>query len=253
MDQFNQQPNADSILPYDVVGLPSNGIYYKNKKTSLKVTYLTAADENILSSPGVAQSGGLIDSLLRRKVLDKDIKIEDLANCDKEAILIFLRNTAFGPEYEVTMTDQKTGEKFNHTIDLSVLKTKEMSVEVDDNGEFEYMLPVSKKKVRLKFLTPQDDKTLSEIDKTYKDHAVNPYMTKRLEMWIKELDGSRDNMFIAQAIQAMPIRDSQSIRKIITENTPEIDLGVKVTTPSGDEVTARIAFGSEFFRPFYGI
>ena len=42
-------------------------------------------------------------------------------------------------------------------------------------------------------------------------------------------------------------------RKTIRENAPELDLNVKVTTPSNEEIGARIAFGVEFFRPFYGI
>ena len=72
-------------------------------------------------------------------------------------------------------------------------------------------------------------------------------------MVIKEIDGVRDPMSIAQTIQIMPIKDSQGIRKVIRENAPELDLSVKVMTPSNEEIGARIAFGIEFFRPFYGI
>ena len=35
-------------LPHDLVTLPSGGVFYKSKKKSVKVGYLTAADENIL-------------------------------------------------------------------------------------------------------------------------------------------------------------------------------------------------------------
>lgn len=35
-------------LPHDVVTLPTGGIFYKSKKKSIKVGYLTANDENIL-------------------------------------------------------------------------------------------------------------------------------------------------------------------------------------------------------------
>jgi len=51
----------------------------------------------------------------------------------------------------------------------------------------------------------------------------------------------------------MPIRDSQNIRKVIRENTPAIDLNIIVNSPSNTEIGVRIAFGVEFFRPFYGI
>ena len=45
-EQFKPQ---ETILPYDVVTLPSGGVYYSNKKKSVKVTYLNASDENLLA------------------------------------------------------------------------------------------------------------------------------------------------------------------------------------------------------------
>ena len=52
-------------LPLDVVILQSKGIFYKNKKKSVKVGYLTAADENILLA---SENNDLIMNLLRSKV-----------------------------------------------------------------------------------------------------------------------------------------------------------------------------------------
>ena len=45
-----EQYIIDPTISYDVVELPSRGIYYQNKKKSLRVAYLTASDENILSA-----------------------------------------------------------------------------------------------------------------------------------------------------------------------------------------------------------
>ena len=226
-EQFKPQ---ESILPYDVVTLPSGGIYYPNKKKSVKVTYLNASDENLLAS-AAARQNDLVDTLLQRKILDKDILVVDMAECDKEAILVFLRNTAFGPEYKIKLKDPSTEKEFEAAIDLSVLKTKEIKVTLDDKNEFEFHLKKSNKKCKLTFLIPSQTK----------------------QLLVKEIDGTRDAMTIAQFIQTMPITDSQSIRKVIRENTPEIDLTIPVTTPSGTEMDVRIVFGVEFFRPFYGI
>ena len=88
----------DPNISYDVVELPSRGIMYPNRTKSVKVAYLTAADENILSSPNLIASGEVINELLKRKVLTKEIAIEDMVEEDRQAILIFLRNTAFGSE-----------------------------------------------------------------------------------------------------------------------------------------------------------
>ena len=78
-------------------------------------------------------------------------------------------------------------------------------------------------------------------------------MTTQLEMLVKEIDGNRQAMTIANQIQIMPIRDSQAIRKIVRKNSPSLDLTISVLTPSNEEINARITFGVEFFRPFYGI
>jgi len=250
-EQIEQQP--ETILPYDMVSLPSQGVFYKNKKKSVKITYLNASDENLLATPSLQANGELVNTLLSRKILDKDINVKDMPECDKEAILVFLRNTAFGSDYTVTLKDPKTNESFDTTIDLSVLKTTDIGVELDEKNEFTHTLEVSKKKVKLSFLTPQDEVRLKKIDEDNKTAAVNPYMTKQLEILVKEIDGVRDPMTIAQFIQTMPIRDSQSIRKIVRENSPSLDLIIPVLTPSNEEITARLTFGIEFFRPFYGI
>ena len=252
MIQDNLNPQSDSVLPYDVVTLPSQGIFIGNRKT-VKVTYLNASDENLLSSQALLSSGKLIDSLIDRKIVDKDIRSEQLPLCDKEAILIFLRNTAFGSDYEVELVDPKTKEPFKTTIDMSVLSTKDINVNLDSNNEFEYFLEKSKKKVKLSFISPQEEIKLQEIDTQYKNDPLTPYMTKQLESMVKEIDGVRDRMTIAQFIQTLPIRDSQNIRKIVRDNTPSLNLNIPTIAPSGEDMKVRISLGAEFFRPFYGI
>ena len=176
-----------------------------------------------------------------------------MPECDKEAILVFLRNTAFGSDYKITLTDPKTKESFETTIDLSIIRTNDCGVELDDKNEFDHYLEVSKKKVKVSFLTPQDERNLKVVEEQNKNAVINPYMTKQLELILKEVEGVRETMTIAQFIQTMPIRDSQSIRKVVRENSPSLDLTIPVLTPSNEEIKARITFGVEFFRPFYGI
>ena len=98
MEEFRIDPN----IAYDVVELPSRGIHYTNNKKSVRIAYLTAADENILSSPSLIATNKVVDELLKRKILDKDLPIDDIVEEDRQAILIFLRNTSFGSDYKVT-------------------------------------------------------------------------------------------------------------------------------------------------------
>ena len=62
--QSNDYGQQNFTLPHDVVTLPSQGIFYKNKKKSIKVGYLTASDENILMGGGE----DLTINLLRRVI-----------------------------------------------------------------------------------------------------------------------------------------------------------------------------------------
>ena len=119
----SQYGQMDFNLPHDVVQLPSRGIYYKSKKKSVKIGYLTASDENILSNinPNKSIKEAVVLPLLRGKLYEPDLRPEDLLDGDLEALLIFLRNTSFGPEYNVKLTDPQTNKEFTTDILLDEL------------------------------------------------------------------------------------------------------------------------------------
>ena len=89
MDTSSQYGQQNFSLPHDVVKLPSNGVFYKSKKKSIKVGYLTAADENLLMAGGDYGKDGLIMTLLRNKIYEPEIKPDELLQGDIQAILIF--------------------------------------------------------------------------------------------------------------------------------------------------------------------
>ena len=105
-------------LPHDVVSLPSGGIFYKSKKKSVKIGYLTASDENILSNinPNKSIRESIILPLLRNKIYEPDLRPDELLDGDIEALMIFLRNTSFGPEYNISIKDPATNKGFETTI-----------------------------------------------------------------------------------------------------------------------------------------
>lgn len=249
-----EEQRIDPTIAFDVVPLPSGGIHYENKKKSVKVAYLTASDENILSSPNLIMSGDVITELLRRKIIDRDLSIEDIVEEDKQAILIFLRNTAWGPEYEMTVTDPKTKEPFKAMVDLSTLKVKDFTLVEDQNGEFQFFLEKSKIPITFKYLTQKQEKELQKFSDEWKEKTPVPIATKRLEFMIKSVNGSRDPMTIHSFIEnKMPLSDSQKFKKFYNENKPGLNLTEKVQTPSKETIHIQIGFGAEFFRPFYGI
>ena len=248
-----EEYRIDPTIAYDVVELPSRGIHYQNKKKSVRVAYLTAVDENILSAQNLIATNGVVDELLRRKVLDREITPEEITEEDKQAILIFLRNTAFGADYTFYLTDPKTDKEFTSTVDLSELQFKEFILTPDVNNEFQYHMDKSNVDITFKFLTPKQLKEIDEIEKSWNGIGVAPVVTKQLEMMIKTVSGNKDPMNIRNFIEKLPIKDSQDFRKFVKENKPGINLTRKVIAPSGEEINVEVGFGVEFFRPFYGL
>ena len=60
-------------LPHDIVVLPSEGKYYKNKKKSVKVGYLTAVDENLIVSLSTGEATQMMSQLIRNKLYEPEL------------------------------------------------------------------------------------------------------------------------------------------------------------------------------------
>jgi hypothetical protein len=248
-----QYGQMDFSLPHDVVKLPSGGIFYKSKKKSVKVGYLTASDENILSNinPNKSIRESIILPLLRNKIYEPDLRPDELLDGDIEALMIFLRNTSFGPEYNISIKDPATNKGFETTILLDELNIKKTDVDPDENGYVTTTLPRSGNSVKLKFLNVKDLIEIEEIIDQYPAGRIPPSQTIRLNKMIVSIDGNEDRSHISKFIESMPIMDSKHIKKFVLDNEPRLDLTKQVTAPSGEKVMVNIAFGVEFFRPFF--
>lgn len=237
-------------LPHDVVPLPSKGKFYTQKKESIKVGYLTAEDENILMSPN-QNKDGLINTLLRNKIYEPGFDINQLIDVDVQAILIFLRNTSFGSEYNFKIKDPATGRDFEQTILLDEIDMTPAELNPDDQGLFTIKLPKSGSVVKCRVLNLGDQKELDKIKDMYPPNMTVPVVTKKLEKQIIELDGKREREEIVKFVSQMPIADSKHIRNIMAKCEPKLNLERVIIAPSGEKVTVDVAFGAEFFRPFF--
>jgi len=246
MEDISQYGQENFSMPHDVVQLPSRGIFYKNKKSSVKVGYLTAADENIL----MGRSDDVTMQLLRNKLYEPGMRPEELLEGDIEAILIFLRNTSFGPEMEMTLKDPVTGNDFKTQVLLDELNINK-GIEPDDDGTFSTILPVSGAQVKLRPLTYGDGLELRKVFESYPQGRVVPRVTMRLVKEIQSVNGNTDKGEISKFVEQMPIADSKFIKKFMNENEPRLDMERIVMTPSGERLTVNVGFGVEFFRPFF--
>ena len=156
--------NTNNSEAYDIIPLPSNGECYASKIGRLPVAYLTAYDENLITSPNLYRDGLVIDLLLKNKIKDKTIDIDNLVSGDVDAIVLFLRATSYGEDFPISVVDPKTNESIQTSVDLTTIKTKEFKLKGDENGHFEYKLPKCGKIVKFRYLTRKDEKNLRVIN-----------------------------------------------------------------------------------------
>lgn len=218
--------------PTEVIELPSKGYFYPEghplAEGKIEIKYMTAKEEDILSSASLIKQGVVIDKLLQSLIVTK-VKYDDLLLMDKNAIFIAARVLAYGNVYQAEVSCPKCSSKQTDYIDLSSFEEKTLNWDSFTKGKttFDFTLPMTKKTLTLKFLTHGDDKVINENLKSAKKMSkltgVDPELTTRLRQMIVAIDGNTDQAEIFKFSQNMLSRDSLALREYLKTITPEID------------------------------
>ena len=127
---------AEVKFPTEVVDLPSQGLLYPKDSPlssgTIEIKYMTAREEDILTSANLIKKGIVIDKLLEALIVDKSIKLDDMLLGDKNAILIASRILAYGKDYEVEIDGKEV------VVDLTTLKEKKLDEKIVVNGSNEF-------------------------------------------------------------------------------------------------------------------
>ena len=242
------QPNYNA--PFDVIPLPSKGKLYRNKKANVRLAYMTTADENILTSPNLLESGEFLEIIVNRKLLEPDLRYKDLTVGDRNAIMIWLRATAYGEMYPVTLLDE-INEPFDTEINLNELKNIELGAEPDSEGYFDFKLPLTKLDIKFRMLTVGDVETIDEMVERDKlnNVPVNNASTYKMERQLVEVNGNRDKSYIRDFANSMRIADAKALNDYIEKIESGIDLKIEVTTPGGGSISTFLPLNISFFWP----
>lgn len=249
---ITDQIDTDLVVGFDTVKLPSKGIFYKNKISEVVVEYLTSKDEDILTTPALIENNTLIDVLIKNKLKSKGLEVEEMLAGDKNAILIFLRASSYGKDYDVIVTDPYGGHTFQTKVDLTKLKYKDIVIKPDENLHYTVELPMRKKIVKFKLITDNDLKRIVKQAENKKEATGQPFLellSMRLKAAIVSIDGKTDRSYINSFVDAMPALDSLTLRRKIDEVTPDIDFKYEFISPSGYPFEAPVSIGADFFFP----
>lgn len=248
-------------VPTQPLDLPSKGLLYPESSPlssgQVELYLPTAMHEDILTNRNFIQQGVVIDKFLQAIIASK-IDYNDLLIGDKNAIMIGARILAYGSNYQFRYTPAGASVAEDVSVDLSTLKEKEIdwaSIKKGTN-EFNYQLPMSGKLITYKIATHKDEMAIdAEIRGLQKvNKNLSSDVTVRLSHSIVAVDGDRDKKVIRDFVKTMPIRDSQSLRKNIADNTPDIVMKFDFTTSSGEVVEGlSLPMTVDFFWPELGV
>ena len=270
------QPNQNQselsfVVPTEFVELPSGGRYYAeghplHKQETIEIKFMTAKDEDILTSRSLLKKGLAINRFLQNIIVDKRIKVDDLLVGDKNAMLTAARISGYGAEYATNTTCPacNTTDQFEFDLEQGQITGYHSEVcdkdsfenRVTDNGDgtFNIALPKSEVTVTVRQMTGADEGKLQEsMQGTKKKHNVvghDTNMTDQMRTYITAVNGSSQTTHIYGFVNAMPASDSRFLRNTYQALMPNYDLRQHFACEAcGYEQDMEVPFTADFFWP----
>ena len=247
-------------IPAETVPLPSQGITYPvghpfHGQSTVDITAMTAREEDILTSQALIKKGTVITELIRSCLVNKAARPEHLLSGDRNAIMVAIRITGYGREYEAGITCEACGQNSDSSFDLASLPIKNLTIEPVAPGQncFEFKLPRTGAVVHFKFLTGGDEEQiLSEHERKKKKLKVktDSLVTAKLEKAILSVNGIEDRGKLANFVRRMPAGDSRALRNYMDEHEPGVEMKAWTTCEHcGEDQLASMPIGATFFWP----
>lgn len=246
-------------VPIETVPLPSAGRVYPvasslHGRETVEIKAMTAREEDILTSQALLKKGTVITELIRSCLCDKSINPIDMLTGDRHALMVAIRITGYGAEYDVEVECNECQTKAPRSFNLGELPIKRLEIAPVQEGVnlFEFLLPYSKMNTKFKFLTGRDEEEIQATSAKQKKLGLqsDTSVTTNLQYSIVSIAGIEDRAKIAGFIRQMPARDSLALRNYIRDNEPGIRMRQDVTCPScGHSEEVSMPIGVSFLWP----
>lgn len=167
IQNMQRQEVRNSGFPTEVISLPSKGLVYPEGSPlsdgKIEMKYMTAREEDILTSQNLIKQGVVIDKLMQSMIVSP-VNYNDLVIGDKNAIMVAARILGYGKEYPIEITCPKCSHKNKTVVDLTTLPEVNIAdgVQMPTPGIFEFTLPQSKRVIHFRLLTTGIDKQISK-------------------------------------------------------------------------------------------
>jgi len=258
-------PNSDSlsfVSPTEFVELPSEGKYYPaghplHGQETVEIRYMTAKDEDIITSPALLKRGLAIERLMENLIVDSRIKPQDLLVGDRSALILAARIGAYGSEYQTNVTCPRCSSITTTTFDLNEVdmyngdEWGDFEIKETPTGTFMITLPRSKAEVEVRLTTGRDEKLLQQTQKKKKKYNISEgNTTEVMKLFVVSINGTTDRASIVKFVESMPAFDARYLRVAHTKVTPTIDTLQDFTCSQCQyETELEVPFTTDFFWP----
>jgi hypothetical protein len=252
----------DFVTPTEFVELPSGGSGYPEghalcDKGVIEIRFMTAKDEDILTSQTLLKKGLALERFLQNILVDKSIKTEDLLVGDRNAIIIAARASGYGEVYETQVSCPSCGAKQQESFDISKPEISEsnwdesVNIIKTDAGTFIARTPMTNFDIELRLLTGRDEIKLTALTTNKRKKKLDEsVMTDQFRQMIVSISGYDDRSIINKYIDSMPAQDSRFLRNAYKLISPNIRIKKDFSCDScGHVQELEVPFGADFFWP----
>ena len=255
--------DADTLLnfvtPTQFVDLPSKGKGYPQGhplfgKETVEIKFMTAKDEDILTSKDLLKKGVAIDRLIQNILVDKNIRSSDILLGDRNAIIISARASGFGHLYNTNVTCPSCGAKNKRTFDLTEPvvyhgdQWDDYNIVETDRGTFIITLPNTGFRVEVKLLKGRDEKELFKMLQNNKGQTS--LVTKQMRMYIVSVEGHENPNIIKHFVENIPMSQTKYIKNAYKAISPDLKISRDFECDSCmHEQELEVSLGTDFFWP----
>jgi len=249
----------DFITPTEFVELPSKGRYPTGHplcgQTQIEIRYMTARDEDLLTSRSLLKKGVAINRLIQNLIVDKTIDGNSLYIGDRNAIIVYARASAYGAKYKTKITCPSCSHVSKITFDLSQYKEydgsewDDLNITSEGDGTFDVTLPNSKVVAKIRPLLGYDEAQMIKEMKRDKN-GEDGLVTKQMHKFCLAFNGYDDRKTLDYCINNFTALDSRYLRTAFAAISPDLQIKDLFECPECDhEEEMSVPFGADFFWP----
>ena len=261
-ENVSAQSPLQFVAPTEFVDLPSKGMGYNEDhpmfgKDTIEIRYMTAKDEDILTSKTLLKKGVAVERFLDNIIVDNNIQASTLLTGDRNAIIIAARISGYGSDYATSVACPACGSTSPFTFDLNKSSVHETTLDEKINlsqtpeGNFVTQMPLSKFEVQFKLLTGKDEIYLAQLTSNKaKGKLPESILTDQYKRMIISVSGYSEQNVINQFVDNLPTKDSRHLRNCYKMANPDVKVIDDFScTACGFEQELEVPFGADFFWP----